>query len=562
MGRAAGAGIGDKRLGSKNAALLLIFAFALFLPGFFSLPPFDRDEARFVQASKQMVESGDYLDIRFQDDARHKKPIGIYWLQAGALKLSGQDAAAPLWVYRLVSLSGALLAVLGTGLLGARLFGAGAGLAAGFGLAASLLLGVEARLAKTDAMLLATIVAMQAGLAVVYLKHRAPGALPATWLPALVFWLALGAGTLIKGPVAPAVAGLTILCLSLADRDWRWLLRLKPLAGLPLAAAIVLPWFIAITLQSDGGFLQESFGKDIFGKIFEGQESHGALPGYYLAVFWAISWPFGPAILLAFLFAWRERKQPVQRFLLAWILPTWLVFELIMTKLPHYLLPVFPALFILFGWSFARLKDEALPVARQAALLRIGQGLFVLVGLLLALGAPFAIGEGGGDWIWWGPLLAGVVLVLWGALSPGRLREDPRRLRAALAGAFLVYFASYQGILPSMERIWLAPRIAEAFQDAAPCPDSRLVSSGFREPSLVFLAGTETLLSSAGGAAKLLLEDRRCRLALVDESGEAAFRGALGEAAADLKPLAEIEGFNYSGGDPLRLTLYGIAHGE
>ena len=233
-----------------------------------------------------------------------------------------------------------------------------------------------------------------------------------------------------------------------------------------------------------------------------------------------------------------------------------------MTKLPHYLLPVFPALFILFGWSFARLKDRALPVARQAALLRFGQGLFVLVGLLLALGAPFAIGEGGGDWVWWGPLLAGVGLVLWGALSPGRLREDPRRLRAALAGAFLVYFASYQGILPSMQRIWLAPRIAEAFQEAAPCPDSRLVSSGFREPSLVFLAGTETLLSSAGGAAQLLLEDRRCRLALVDESGEAAFRGALGEAAGDLKPLAEIEGFNYSGGDPLRLTLYGIADGE
>jgi len=561
VGRADREARGDKRLGLKNAAFLLAAALVLFLPGLFSLPPFDRDEARYVQASKQMVESGDYLDIRFQEEARHKKPIGIYWLQAGALKLSGLEEAAPLWVYRFVSLSGAILAVLGTGLLGARLFGAAAGLAAGLGLAACILMGVEARLAKTDAMLLATIVAMQAGLAAVYLKQRV-GALPASWTAALLFWLALGLGVLIKGPVAPAVAGLTILCLSLADKDWRWLLRLKPLAGLPLTAAIVLPWFIAITLQSDGGFLQESFGKDIFAKIFEGQESHGALPGYYLAVFWAVSWPFGPAILLAFLFAWRARSQPAVRFLLAWILPVWLLFELIMTKLPHYLLPVFPALFILFGWSIARLKEEALPVARQAVLLRFGQGLFLLVCLLLALGAPFAIGEGGGDWIWWGPLLAGVGLVLWGGLSPNLLRGDPRRLRAALAGVFLVYFASYQGILPGMERIWLAPRIASAFEAAAPCAESRLVSSGFREPSLVFLVGTGTLLSTAGGAAALLLEDPRCRLALIDQGGEAAFRAALGEDASGLKPLAELEGFNYSGGDRLRLTLYGIAHGE
>ena len=53
-----------------------------FVPGFFQIPPVDRDEARFAQATKQMVESGDYVDIRFQDESRYKKPVGIYWLQA------------------------------------------------------------------------------------------------------------------------------------------------------------------------------------------------------------------------------------------------------------------------------------------------------------------------------------------------------------------------------------------------------------------------------------------------------------------------------------------------
>src|SRR5579862_8877986 len=69
-------------------AMLLLVAFALmaFLPGFFQIPPVDRDEARFAQATKQMLETGKYVDIRFQQEVRYKKPVGIYWLQAAAVK--------------------------------------------------------------------------------------------------------------------------------------------------------------------------------------------------------------------------------------------------------------------------------------------------------------------------------------------------------------------------------------------------------------------------------------------------------------------------------------------
>src|ERR671933_79860 len=65
---------------------LVIVALLAFLPGFFGIPPVDRDEARFAQATKQMIETGDYIDIRFQDEVRYKKPVGIYWLQAAAVK--------------------------------------------------------------------------------------------------------------------------------------------------------------------------------------------------------------------------------------------------------------------------------------------------------------------------------------------------------------------------------------------------------------------------------------------------------------------------------------------
>src|SRR5258708_21308186 len=108
----------DFAVGSHARALAVLLAVALlgFLPGFSSIPPIDRDEARFAQATKQMVESGDYVDIRFQDEVRYKKPVGIYWLQAAVVKtaagLGVPEARTTIWLYRMPSLLGATGAVL------------------------------------------------------------------------------------------------------------------------------------------------------------------------------------------------------------------------------------------------------------------------------------------------------------------------------------------------------------------------------------------------------------------------------------------------------------------
>ena len=68
-----------------RAVAVLVVGGAARLPAgaVLQIPPVDRDEARFAQATKQMMETGDYVDIRFQDEVRYKKPVGIYWLQAG-----------------------------------------------------------------------------------------------------------------------------------------------------------------------------------------------------------------------------------------------------------------------------------------------------------------------------------------------------------------------------------------------------------------------------------------------------------------------------------------------
>src|SRR6516164_8935480 len=227
---------------ARAAAVLLVVALLGFLPGFFSIPPIDRDEARFAQATKQMVESGDYIDIRFQDEVRYKKPVGIYWLQAGVVKtasaLGFPHALTTIWLYRIPSLIGARAAVL-----------------AGLMMASCVLLGVERLIAKTDATLLMTVVAAMGAMARAYLWQRRERLdASSAWTTAAVFWTALAAGVLLKGPLIAMVVGFAAVALIVADRSARWVLSLKPLAGIVWLAILVLPWFLAIIGRAGDAF--------------------------------------------------------------------------------------------------------------------------------------------------------------------------------------------------------------------------------------------------------------------------------------------------------------------
>src|SRR6516162_7239671 len=133
----------------RAVALLIAFSAVAFLPGFFQIPPVDRDEARFAQATKQMLETGQYIDIRFQDEVRYKKPVGIYWLQAAAVKVGEAvgvpEARTTISLYRLPSLFGAIGAVLLTYWTALAFCARRTALVAALMMASSILLGVEAR---------------------------------------------------------------------------------------------------------------------------------------------------------------------------------------------------------------------------------------------------------------------------------------------------------------------------------------------------------------------------------------------------------------------------------
>ena len=197
--------------GHRSAVFwLALVALALFLPGFFNLQPMDRDEPRFAQASKQMLETGDYVAIRLQDEARNKKPVGIYWLQAGTVAIAEAlglpDARRTIWLYRLPALAGAIASVLLT-YWAALAFGSRrTAFLAALLFASTILIGVEARLAKTDAVVTATVVAAMGVLGRIYLgarTARAGAARSATSGLPYLFWAALGVGISSRGRSRP-----------------------------------------------------------------------------------------------------------------------------------------------------------------------------------------------------------------------------------------------------------------------------------------------------------------------------------------------------------------------
>lgn len=540
--------------------LLALLAVALYAPGQVEVPPLDRDEPRFAQASKQMVESGDFIHIAFQDQSRLKKPIGIYWLQSGSAALLA-DEPTDLWTYRLPSLIGAALAVVLCAAVGAVLFAGPVGAAAGLLFAPVLLLSVEAHLAKTDAVLLATILAAQWALARAWMAAHpgtARGPVRAGTGTALAFWLAIGAGVLVKGPVILLITGVTALALSLWQWRGRWLLALKPLWGVPLALAVIVPWFVAIHFATGGAFWEEALGRDFLSKIGQGQESHGAPPGLYLGLVFVTFWPAAALLGMAALAAWRGRTAPAVQFCLAWIVPNWIVFELVATKLPHYVLPLYPALALLAGYMLVRAGSP--PAKRWAARLVAAPAWIAMAFAALlvpaALIGPFFLGGGieDGGGIAAAAAFAALAYVLFRFAR--NVFAAPFPIGIVLVAMLLAYWPAYKQVIPGLSDLWVSSRLAHAFAEHrnAACPSEPvLFTVGYNEPSLIFLAGTGTRYGNAAQAAAFIAEDPACHMAAIDRRDWPAFEQALDGAPIDEHAI--VTGLNYSKGREMLIRL-------
>ncbi len=567
----------DSRFTPFKAALAAAcLALIAGIAGVFTMPVIDRDEARFAQATAQMLESGNYVEIRFLDTARNKKPAGIHWLQAASVAAVSSEAAREIWAYRLPSVLGAMLAAAFTALAGARLYSSGAGLAAGGLLGVSVLLGVEAGIAKTDAMLTAAVAL--AFFAFTALRQSAEIADPAkrrnaARLWAVIWWAALGAGALVKGPVAPFCAGLAVIALCALERRIDWA---RPLAFWPgplVAALFVLPWLIAVQVATDGGFLAGALSGDLGPKLVSGDEGHGAPPGYHLLLLPLLFFP-GIALLPAGVRAavkdWRASSQPVARsagvaakIIACFVVPTWIAFEILPTKLPHYVLPTYPALAVLAGLGFERLRETArLWSVVGAALLLVSAFIYAVAMRYVAVsfGGPQAMAY----------ILGGVLLFIVAAALVMMWRRRATASLAILAAAGLVWHGAARGVVaPGAQDLFLSAPAADAVAALQPGGALAPVISSYTEPSFAFLTGGDLALASpeailAGApdpsAAAIYVIDNARWYEGADARAEADRRTAVFQSLLSAACAFEtVEGINYSRG--AETTLFVIFTG-
>jgi 4-amino-4-deoxy-L-arabinose transferase-like glycosyltransferase len=538
---------------ARAVAFLLLCAMLFFLPGFFSIPPIDRDEARFAQATKQMVESGDFVDIRFQDDVRYKKPVGIYWMQTAAVEtataLGLPRPQARIWVYRIPSLIGAVGAVLLTYWTALAFVTRRGAILAALIMCSSVLLGAEARLAKTDAMLLLTVVAAMGAMGRVYLSwQRGEDPAHPSWSGPAIFWTALAGGILLKGPLILMFVGLAIAMLAILDRNANWLWRLRLIWGLMWLLVLVLPWFAAIFWRAGQTFFTDSVGGDMLAK-FVGQESHGAPPGVYLLLFWVT---FGPGAVLAGLAmpaVWRARREPGAQYLLAWLIPSWIVFEIVLTKLPHYVLPLYPAIAILaVGAMERRVLSRAPWIVRGTAwwfVVPAGASVLAIVGAITLTRQPVFFA--------W-PFVAMALifgLIAWWLYEDGHAE---RSLLNAVVSALFLSFAAYGAVAPALTRLFPSPEVARALRNVT-CVGPKIASAGFHEPSLVFMTDTSTLLTDGSRAADFLNQGT-CRFALVEQRSERNFVARAEAIGLRYNVLTRIDGYNFSQGKAISIAIF------
>lgn len=537
-------------------AILVALCLVMYLPGLAALPPLDRDESRFTQATKQMIETGDFIEIRFQEEPRNKKPIGIHWMQAVTAGWLTAQPHNSIWAYRLPSVIAAIIATLLVFGLGRRLFDDEVALIASGIFASSLLVIGEAHIAKTDAVLLACVVGSQYLIAQFFMAARQGAEQPKLRYSALL-GLATGLGILVKGPMILFFVGLSVFALSFWERRWAWIMSMRPIFGLGIIILINVPWLVAIGLVTSGEYFREAIGLDFLGKVSGSAEGHWGPPGYYLISLLIGFWPAWLFLAPGIIYATSRLQEGAVRFLVAWIVPAWIMLELLPTKLPHYPLPLYPALALLCGAAVMAGVRESRGFLDNIWV-RIGTLLWIMISIALTgalvMFLPSTYGTGSGMVLW---LLAVPIILASGAAVFFLLRgEGENASVATIASGALFATVAMTVVAPNLQQLLVSVRAAEMIERTGAAPAAVTVA-GYHEPSLVFLVGTRIKLAGTGADAADFLTKTPESVALVSDDKLVEFQAYLQKNNFSADAIDSVSGINYSkGGRQVTLTLY------
>ena len=566
--------IGDK---FQNLYLLVKFGIVgiltliFILPGLSSIPPLDRDEARFSQASKQMLEDKNYVVIKFQEELRSKKPIGIYWLQIASASIFGKDNIIS---YRAPNIFSTIILIIVFSTfvysISFRYFNLNISSSLTFSFFSSLVmatllgLSIEIKQAKTDTVLLTLCTVQQLIFWKIYsygkeswnkYKHH-----EYVWLTRL-FWLIIALGILVKGPISPLLFTMTLLSICILDRfvekEWNlsWLNLFLWFQGLLIVSIITLPWIYLAWQATDGHLILDAINKDFLIKLRSGQENHWGPFGSHLFLLFLTFWPM--VLLLPFAaracLDWKHER--LIRFLISWIIPFWIILELTPTKLPHYILPVFPGLILLILIGISSPPSGNIKFSKINKFFR---AVVVIFTLLLALSLVYiSLNFSSKILIFILSIVLSFIMItsiIFGNiffLNESKYKLSPLFGMLILAGICNIFVFSY--IFPNLDKIHITPKIKNYIDSLEFRPDT-IVATGYHEPSLIFSLGRDTLLLSPEEAALVLVEGDNT-LAIVEERTHNEVKKILNKFENKIVYLTSLDGFNLAKGQKIKIHI-------
>lgn len=339
------------------------------------------DEARYAEIPREMVQTGDWTTPRLNNLKYFEKPALQYWLTAASFKLFGySNATARLWI-ALASLACAAF----IGFVGLRLYGSDVGRYAFLLTASSLLFCGSGHYLTLD-MTLTFFMTLGIGCPILALNQRGSPRSSRNWM--LAGWAALACAVLTKGLVGIVLPGMALVVYILWQRNWELLKALHLFKGLLLFLLICAPWFIVVS-KTNQEFAQFFFIHEHFDR-YTTNVHHRVEPVYFFLGIFAVGilpWLINSSkSLLTPGFSWRASGDEgfnAERFMWVFIVTTFIFFSLAHSKLPAYILPVFPFVALLTAKRIA--KQQILTGDSWTMLVTA-----VLISVLALIGARFA----------------------------------------------------------------------------------------------------------------------------------------------------------------------------
>jgi 4-amino-4-deoxy-L-arabinose transferase-like glycosyltransferase len=497
--------------------LLIVCSAAVYLLGNGSVALWDRDEPRYAQTSRQMLQSGDWVVPHLLDKTRTAKPPLIYWCEAAAMRVFGDNNFAA----RFPSAIAIILLLIVLSIVLWKPLGSQLTLWTVFIFATSGLTIAAAKMCITDALLLLWVTIGQICLYAMWRGNR-------SWPMVLVLAVAIGLAFLAKFPVILGIQATTLLALLLIE----WLCRQYPsnhpdagsevprragalaseavpaesltdrsagphsvritiakwVTGLLIVAAIFLPWVLLVNYRSKD-FIHKAVGHEVWDRMMTPLEQHVGPPGYYFLTIWLTYFPWSLMLPMAIGVAIRNRADPRMRFALAAILGPWILLECVRTKLPHYLLPVFPPLAFLTADAMVRcLKNQMSDLKSRPFIIATGiwAGLVAVAasGTWLVIKAPLPM-----------PIHAMTALSILGPVFGLTVFIAFKTSRIAFGatamglGTFAFVSVMYLWYLPNATFLRLAPRLANVLIQNHVTEPKQALMLEYMEPGLAFAQG-------------------------------------------------------------------------